>query len=288
MPVMVTHHFTVDVEEYFHSSALEQLIPATQWDGLTRRAPLLVRSLLDRMDASGVRGTFFILGWLAGHEPDLVKEIAERGHEVASHGWDHKRVTHQSPEEFRGSVRRTKRFLEDLVGKEVLGFRAPSFSIVPGREWALDVLLDEGYRYDSSLFPIKQHPTYGYPEGKRDPHWITRPSGRIAEIPPATLRLAGTNLPAAGGAYFRLLPYALIRGALRGAQDRGVPGTFFIHPWELDQERPQDRALPRLIQLRLFGGRRRAWSRLDRLFSEFRFSPIADTVSSMEAQALVG
>ena len=240
------------------------------------------------MDDHGVRGTFFVLGWLARREPDLVKEIAKRGHEVASHGWDHKRVTQQSTKEFRGSVRRTKHFLEDLVGQEVLGFRAPSFSIVPGKEWALDVLLDEGYRYDSSLFPIKQHPSYGYPEGKRDPYWITRPIGRIAEIPPATLRLAGTNLPAAGGAYFRLLPYALIRGALRSAQNRGVPGTFFIHPWELDQERSPDRVLPRLVQLRLFGGRRKLWSRLERLFTDFRFRPIADTLSTMESQALVG
>ena len=177
------------------------------------------------MDIFGVRGTFLILGWLASHEPDLVREIAERGHEVASHGWDHKRVTHQSAQAFRDSVRRTKRFLEDLVGQQVLGFRAPSCSIVPGKEWALDVLLEEGYRYDSSLFPIKHHPAYAYPEGKRDPQWITRPSGRIAEIPPGTLRLAGMNLPAAGG---------------------------------------------------------------DRLLSEFRFSPIANTLSSMESQAIVG
>ena len=285
---MVAHHFTVDVEEYFHSSALEQLIPSERWDGLNRRAPFLVRRLLDRMDDHGVRGTFFVLGWLARREPDLVKEIAKRGHEVASHGWDHRRVTQQSAEAFRESVRRTKHFLEDLVGQEVIGFRAPSFSIVRGTEWALDALLDEGYRYDSSLFPIKQHPSYGYPEGERDPYWITRPAGRIAEIPPATLRLAGTNLPAAGGAYFRLLPYALIRGALRSAQDRGVPGTFFIHPWELDQERPQDGALPRLVRLRLFGGRRKLWSRLERLFTDFRFRPIADTLSTMESQALVG
>ena len=174
------------------------------------------------------------------------------------------------------------------MGQGILGFRAPSFSIVPGKEWALDALLEEGYRYDSSLFPITQHPSYGYPQGQRDPHWITRPSGRIAEIPPATLRLAGTNLPAAGGAYFRLLPYALIRGALRSAQARKVPGTFFIHPWELDQERPQDHMLPPLVKLRLFGGRGRLWSRLDRLFKEFRFRPIADTLSAMESQALVG
>ncbi len=285
---MVAHHFTVDVEEYFHSSALEQLIPSERWDGLNRRAPLLVRRLLDRMEDHGVRGTFFVLGWLAGHEPDLIKEIARRGHEVASHGWDHRRVTQQSVAAFRDSVRRTKHLLEDLVEQEVLGFRAPSFSIVPGKEWAFDALLDEGYRYDSSLFPIKWHPSYGYRKGERDPYWITRPSGRIAEIPPATLRLAGTNLPAAGGAYFRLLPYSLIRGALRSAQDRGVPGTFFIHPWELDQERPQDCVLPRWVQLRLFGGRRKLWSRLDRLFSEFRFRPIADTLSAMESQALAG
>ena len=285
---MVAHHFTVDVEEYFHSSALEQLIPPERWDGLTRRAPRLVNRLLDRMDDHGVRGTFFILGWLAGHEPDMVKEIARRGHEVASHGWDHRRVTQQSAEAFRESVRRTKRFLEDLVGQEVIGFRAPSFSIVRGTEWALDALLDEGYRYDSSLFPIRQHPTYGYPDGERDPYWITRPSGRIAEIPPATIRLIGTNLPAAGGAYFRLLPYSLTRRALLSAQDREVPGTVFIHPWELDQERPRDFVLPRWVQLRLFGGRGGVWSRLDRLFSEFCFCPISDTLYAMDSQAPVG
>lgn len=288
MRAMVTHHFTVDVEEYFHSSALEQLIPSERWDELNRRAPVLVHRLLDRMDHHRVRGTFFVLGWLAAHEPNLVQEIAKRGHEVASHGWDHKRVTHQSEEAFRRSVRRTKHFLEDLVGQAVIGFRAPSFSIVPGKEWALDALLDEGYRYDSSLFPIKQHPAYGYPDGERDPFWITRPLGRIAEIPPATLRVLGTNLPAAGGAYFRLLPYSLVRSAFRSAQDRGVPGTFFVHPWEFDQERPRDVVLPRLVQLRLFGGRERVWHRLDRLLSEFRFGPITDTLATMESQARVG
>ena len=285
---MVTHHFTVDVEEYFHSSALEQLIPPERWDGMNRRAPRLVHRLLDRMDDHGVRGTFFILGWLAGHEPDLVKEIASRGHEVASHGWDHKRVIHQSAEAFRDSLHRTKHFLEDLVGQEVIGFRAPSFSIVPGKEWAFDALLEEGYRYDSSLFPIKLHPTYGYPGAERDPHWITRPSGRIAEIPPATLRLLWRNLPAAGGAYFRLLPYFWTQHSLRSARDRKVPATFYIHPWELDQERPQDLVLPRLVQLRLFGGRAGVWPRLERLFSEFRFRPIVDTLSFMESQAVVG
>jgi polysaccharide deacetylase family protein (PEP-CTERM system associated) len=285
---MVVHHFTVDVEEYFHSTLLEELIPAARWHGLTRRAPFLVHRLLDRMDESGVRGTFFVLGWLAEREPGVVREIAERGHEVASHGWDHKRVTHQAEDAFRRSVHRTKHFLQDLVGQEVNGFRAPSFSIIPGYEWALDVLIDEGHSYDSSLFPIKQHPTYGYPAGERDPYWITRPAGRIAEVPPATLRLRGSNFPAAGGAYFRLLPYSLIRLALSDAQARRLPGTFYIHPWELDPQRPQDCVLPRLLLLRLFGGRERAWARLDRLFRDFRFGPIADTVSSMDSQAVAG
>jgi polysaccharide deacetylase family protein (PEP-CTERM system associated) len=282
------HHFTVDVEEYFHSSALEELIPASEWDGLARRSPLIVRLLLDRMDEHGVRGTFFVLGWLAGHEPELVKEIARRGHEVASHGWDHKRVTQQSPEHFLDSVRRSKDLLEDLVGKAVLGFRAPSFSIVPGKEWALDTLLEAGYRYDSSLFPIKQHPAYGYPDGERDPYWIERPAGRIAEIPPVTLKVVGTTLPAAGGAYFRLLPYGLVRGALRSAQRREAPGTFYIHPWELDLRRPTDREFPKLVKLRLFGGIHRVWPRLDRLFTEFRFRPMAETLASMDSEALVG
>jgi polysaccharide deacetylase family protein (PEP-CTERM system associated) len=284
---MVTHHFTVDVEEYFHSSALEELVPERRWNSLERRAPLMVGDLLDRMEERDVQGTFFVLGWLADHEPALVREIADRGHEIASHGWDHKRVTHQSPEAFRESVRRTKHFLEDLTGTEVAGFRAPSFSIVPGTEWALDILIEEGYRYDSSLFPIKQHPAYGYPEAERDPYWVTRPSGRIVEIAPATLRLMRTNFPAAGGAYFRLLPIALVQAALRSAQRRGQPATFFIHPWELDQRRPSDAVLPRMVQLRLFGGRGRVWGRLEKLFREFRFRPMRDTVSSMKSQALV-
>jgi len=285
---MVVHHFTVDVEEYFHSSALEQLIPPGRWDELTRRAPGLIHRLLDLLDERGVRGSFFVLGWLADHEPDLVKEIATRGHEVASHGWDHKRVTHQSREAFQESVGRCRRVLEDLSGAPVLGFRAPSFSIVPGKEWALDVLLEEGYRYDSSLFPIKQHPAYGYPDGERDPYWIERPGGRIAEFPPATLRLMNTNYPAAGGAYVRLLPFSLVRAAMRSADQRNAPGTFFIHPWEWDDSKPRDARFPPLVKLRLFGGRSRVFSRLDRLCREFRFGRMGDTFAAMQAGAVVG
>jgi hypothetical protein len=144
-----------------------------------------------------------------------------------SHGWDHARVTQQCPTEFRDSVRRTKRELENLTATPVLGFRAPSFSIVPGREWALDLLIEEGYRYDSSVIPVRR-PSYGYSSGRRDPHWLERPAGRLADLPPATLRFCGVNIPAAG-AYFRFFPYGLVRAALREYQHRGVPATFYIH-----------------------------------------------------------
>lgn len=271
---MIRHHFTVDVEEYFHVSAFEPYVPRERWDAFESRVSRGVEALLGALASHAARGTFFVLGWVAERHPDVVRRIARAGHEIASHGWDHRRVTHQRPEEFRESVRRSKAVLEELAGGPVVGFRAPSFSIVPGREWALDILLDEGYRYDSSLFPVRRR-GYGYPDGIRDPHWIERPGGRLLEMPPATLRLARYNLPAAGGGYFRLLPYALVRAALTHAARRGVPATFYIHPWEVDPEQPR-LAVPWLTRVRHYGGLRRTAPRLDRLLQEFRFGAIAD------------
>ncbi|HSH45939.1 MAG TPA: DUF3473 domain-containing protein, partial [Longimicrobiales bacterium] len=168
--------------------------------------------------------------------------------------------------------------LEDLSGTEVLGFRAPSFSIVPGLEWALDVLLEEGYAYDSSLFPIRR-PDYGYPGIPRDHHWMDRPGGRIAQFPPATLQ-AGLRLPAAGGGYLRLLPPGLVHAALRQAERRGVPGTFYIHPWELDPEQPRF-PVSRATRVRHYGGLGRTAGRVENLLAEFNFGTIADTMRSM-------
>jgi polysaccharide deacetylase family protein (PEP-CTERM system associated) len=270
---MVTHHFTVDVEEHFQVLALEPVVPREQWDSLESRVARNVAVLLELLAARGHRGTFFILGWLVERHPEVVKAIHGAGHEVASHGWDHRRVTLQTPEEFRMSVRSTKRALEDLTGAPVLGFRAPNFSITAGREWALDILIEEGYRYDSSLFPVKR-PGYGYSGGRRDPHWLSRPAGRLVEVPPATLRLLGANLPAAGGGYFRLFPYALVSSALREAEGRGVPGTFYIHPWEVDPGQPRfDVSLA--TRVRHYGGLQRTIPRLERLLSEFSFTSIA-------------
>ncbi|HXQ28124.1 MAG TPA: XrtA system polysaccharide deacetylase [Gemmatimonadales bacterium] len=274
-----SHHFTVDVEEYFQVSAFEPVIARSAWDRMETRVARSVTHLLELLARHGTRGTFFILGWVAERHPDVVREIAAAGHEVASHGWDHRRVTELTPGAFRDSVRRTKAALEDLTDAAVVGFRAPSFSIVPGCEWALDVLLEEGYRYDSSLFPVRRR-GYGYPSGQRDPHWIMRAGGRLAELPPATLQRLGWRLPAGGGAYFRLLPYALVAAALRESGRRGVPGTFYIHPWELDPEQPRVRA-PWSTRLRHYGGLGGTVARLERLLAEFQFVPLAETVAAL-------
>jgi len=235
---VTAHHFTVDLEEYFQVSALESRVARSQWTRFESRVFRQVNLLLELLARYEARATFFVLGWVAVRHAELIRTIARAGHEIASHGWDHARVTQQTPLQFRVSIQCTKDALEEISGAPVLGFRAPSFSIVPGREWALDILVEEGYRYDSSLFPV-QRPGYGYPNGRPDPHWLERPVGRLAEIPPTTLRWCGLRLPAAGGAYFRLLPYGVVRTAFRQCERRGVPGTFYIHPWELDPDQPR-------------------------------------------------
>jgi len=279
LPVMTAHHFTIDVEEYFQVSALEPHVRRADWDHYESRVLREVDLLLSLLALNSARATCFVLGWIAERHPDLVRAIASAGHEIASHGWDHVRVTQQTPEQFRDSVRRTRDLLEDITGAPVVGFRAPSFSIVPGKEWALDILVEEGYRYDSSLFPVRR-PGYGYPGGLPDPYWIDCAAGRLLEIPPATLQLGPLRLPAAGGAYFRLLPYGLARAALRQCERRGVPGTFYIHPWEVDPVQPRI-PVSAATRVRHYGGLRKTLTRLERLLGEFQFGPIRETVVAL-------
>lgn len=273
---ILAHHLTVDVEEYFHATALRGQVDPLEWPAFESRVENSVDRLLEALEGHRTSGTFFVLGWLAHRRPHLVRRIHERGHEIASHGWGHLPATEQSPEEFRESVRSSRAVLEDITGSAVLGFRAPSFSIVPGREWALDVLIEEGYAYDSSLFPIVRG-GYGYSDGSRDPIWIVRPAGRIAEFPPATFRVLGVNVPAGGGAYFRLFPYRLVRSALRRCEERGLPTTFYIHPWELDPGQPR-LAVPWSTRLRHYTGLGRTLDRLHQLLEEFPFQPIAGSL----------
>jgi polysaccharide deacetylase family protein (PEP-CTERM system associated) len=271
---VLRHFFTVDVEEWFQVVALAPYAPMDRWHSFESRVAAAMDRLLTLMAAHQVRGTFFTVGWVAERQPALMRRLASEGHELASHTYDHVRITHQTPAAFRDSVRRTKALIEEQTGSEVWGFRAPSFSIVPGTEWALDVLIEEGYRYDSSLFPVRRK-GYGYPRGARDPYWIERPSGRLAEFPPATLQLLGATLPAAGGAYFRLLPPLLVNAAFRQTAARGESGTFYTHPWEWDPGQPR-LDVPLLTKIRHYGGQAGVLGRLDALFRGHRFTSIRD------------
>lgn len=281
----VFHHFTVDVEEYFQVLALEPYIPRSQWDLIPRRLELGLRPLLDLLSEFDALGTFFVLGWVAERAPELVREISRRGHEVASHGSDHRRVTTLSREKFRESIRSSKSTLEDITGHPVIGYRAPNFSIGNSEEWALDILLEEEYRYDSSIFPGRRAGK-GFVRGERDPHPLCLAAGTLEEIPPATLKMGPAILPAGGGAYFRHLPYDFVRLALASAERRGMPGTFYIHPWELDTEQPRIKA-PFLTKLRHYGGLARTVPRLRRLLSTFRFRAIGTTLGMHETASSV-
>jgi polysaccharide deacetylase family protein (PEP-CTERM system associated) len=264
------HVFSVDVEEYFQVGAFEQVIDRSEWERLPTRLADSVCVLLDLLARFDARGTFFTLGWIAARYPEIVQRIADAGHEIASHGWSHRRATTLSVTEFRDEVRRSKAVLEDLVGRPVLGYRAPNFSIGPSNDWAFDVLIEEGYSYDSSVFPVRR-PDYGDTAAPTEPYIIKRSGGTLIELPLATTMLFGTRLPAAGGAYLRHLPFALIRRAFREHETRGIPGMFYIHPWELDPDQPRLR-VPALTRLRHYGGLHRTRRRIERLLEEFRFT----------------
>lgn len=268
------------MEEYFQVKALESVVSRDEWLAMPSRVAASIDALLATLDRHGVKGTFFVLGWLARHRPGVVRSIADAGHEIASHGFHHERVTALSPAAFREDISTSKRALEDLVGKPVWGYRAPSFSIVPGFEWAFDVLIEEGYRYDSSLFPISRR-GYGYPSANRSPHVIRRASGTLVEFPLATTRLFSYQIPAAGGGYLRQFPLGIIRYAFREASDRGEPATFYIHPWEIDPGQP---VLPvsTLNRVRHYRGLAMTMSRIETLLEEFAFGTISSYLCDLD------
>ncbi|HEU4563472.1 MAG TPA: XrtA system polysaccharide deacetylase [Gemmatimonadaceae bacterium] len=287
MPEQTTPQlFTVDVEEHFQVSSLEPFVPREMWDAQPTRVERNVDILLDLLARHGATATFFTLGWVADRHPHVVRRIAAAGHEIASHGWWHRRVHTQAPDEFRRDVREARALLQDLAGAPVLGYRAPSFSITPGHDWAFDVLLEEGYRYDSSLFPIRRS-GYGWPEAPATPHVIRRASGTLFELPPATTVLAGVRVPAAGGGYLRQFPFALIRRAFREHAERELPGVFYIHPWEVDPGQPRI-PVPWLTRVRHYRGLPDTAGRLDRLLSEFRFTSVSACFGAFDDGFLAG
>jgi polysaccharide deacetylase family protein (PEP-CTERM system associated) len=268
-----THFFTVDVEEYFQVRALESVVSREDWLMRPSRVERSVDQLLETLARYDTRATFFLLGWLARHRPQVVRAIVAGGHEVASHGFHHERVPAMTLPQFREDVRSSKKMLEDVSGVAVNGYRAPNFSIIPGYEWAFDILIEEGYAYDSSLFPIRRT-GYGYPTADRAPHVIRRPGGQLAEFPMATTNIFYYPIPAAGGGYLRQFPFGVIRRAFREANARGQPTTFYIHPWEIDAEQPRLPVSP-LNRVRHYRGLKTALPRIERLLQEFHFGTIA-------------
>jgi len=259
---------TVDVEDYFQVWALSPHIPRADWERMPCRVERNTDRILALLEESGAHATFFILGWIAERYPGLVGRIAGAGHEVASHGYAHYRATEQTPAEFLDDIRRAKAVLEDITGIQIKGYRAPSFSVGKSNPWTFDSIAEAGYRYSSSVYPVR-HDHYGMPDAPRFP--FRAPAG-VLEIPIATARVATSNLPAGGGGYFRLLPYALSRSLIRrvNAVD-GQPAVFYFHPWELDPDQPRVAGTSVKTRFRHYVNLHRTESRLHRLLRDFQW-----------------
>jgi polysaccharide deacetylase family protein (PEP-CTERM system associated) len=266
-PSGLVNAMTIDVEDYFHVSAFSQVLDRSSWPKLESRVERNTERLLDLFDEHQVRMTFFVLGWVAERYPELIKSLHRRGHEVACHGLTHELVYKQTPELFRSETQRSKSLLEDLSGAPVRGYRAASYSITAKSLWALDILAELGFEYDSSIFPI-HHDLYGMPGSPRHPHAVAH--GKLLEIPLTTVQLAGQRLPCAGGGYFRLLPYSVFRWSLRRVNAEGLPAVFYMHPWEIDPNQPRIDA-PLKSRFRHYTNLHRTESRLSKLLKEFRW-----------------
>jgi polysaccharide deacetylase family protein (PEP-CTERM system associated) len=265
--------FSVDVEDYFHVQAFADRIRRRDWDEFESRVVDNTRKVLYLLDRHQTRGMFFVLGWVTDRHPELVREIQREGHEIGCHSFWHRLVYEQTPEEFRDDLRLATDVLQQVTGEPVIAYRAPSFSITERSLWALDVLIDEGYRIDSSIYPVR-HDTYGMPNLNPAPHVITRPTGRIIEFPPAVRRKWWFNIPVAGGGYFRLLPWRLSLHWLKNVnrkEDR--PVMFYIHPWELDPAQPR---LPasRKSRFRHYQNLHTTEPKLERLLETMEFQPL--------------
>ena len=270
--------FSVDVEDYFHVSAFESVVERSEWESLPSRVVQNTMRMLDILSKNNVTATFFVLGWVAERYPELVREIANAGHEVASHGYSHRKIYNQDRDTFAAEVRRAKALLEDCVGISVLGYRAASFSITRDSLWALDVLVEEGFVYDSSIYPI-WHDNYGIPGAERKPSRLTTPMGyQIAELPLSTYRILGVPIPVGGGGYFRLYPYWLTHWLLNSIASKGTPVNFYCHPWELDTEQPKFETAPWRSRFRHYNNIGKFESRLTRLLQDFEFTSCANVL----------
>lgn len=289
----IQNFLSIDVEDYFHVSAFENISAPAGWDARECRVEGNTDLILRILDELEVKATFFILGWVAERYPQVTKAIADAGHEVASHGYLHQRVALQERDSYRQDIRRSKALLEDQTGKAVLGYRAPSYSITRQTAWAFDELIEAGFKYDSSIFPMK-HDFYGMPDWprfagyavNREGAWtatdqVTADEKAIREIPITTLKIGGRNLPIAGGGYFRLFPYALTRWGLTHINEKeSQPFVFYLHPWEFDPQQPRMAGAGAKSRFRHYLNLNRTEERFRSLLSDFKFVPLEEMMNN--------
>lgn len=269
----IKNYLTIDVEDYFHVSAFEKDIRFEDWGNHESRVVNNTRKLLKILSSSGeVKGTFFILGWVAEKHPEIVKEIYSNGHEIACHGYRHRLVYNTSPDEFRSDLVKAKNILENITGKKVIGYRAPSYSITKRSLWAFEILEDIGFEYDSSVFPIT-HDIYGIPEAPRFKYNLVEHN--LVEYPISTSKILGLSIPVSGGGYFRLFPYWFTKRNLNKINTKeNQPFIFYIHPWEIDPEQPRVKGVSYFSWFRQYNNLRKTEKRFKRLLSDFKFGPI--------------
>jgi len=270
------HCLTFDIEEHFQVSRFDSPIRRRHWGAFESRVTANTCKVLDLLARYETKATFFVLGWVAERHPGLIKQIAACGHEIASHGYMHELVTAQTPELFRADVRQAKLVLEDLTGSPVQGYRAPGFTITRETLWALPILAEEGYTYDSSVVPIR-HDHCGLPGSDPWHHLKQTSSGPIWEVPPSTVNLGGVRVPIAGGSYFRLLPFSALCGLMRRVEQKGRPLVMYFHPWELDPHQPHMEG-PFLSRMFHYMNLDKMEFRISTLMNAFRFGSIAEQI----------
>ena len=270
------HVLSFDVEEHFQVAAFWSAARRREWDQLASRVESNTRKIADLLSEHSTKATFFVLGWVAERHTDLVKDLAQQGHEIASHGYGHELVYTQTPTQFREDVRRSKQILEDLIGRQVLGYRAPNFSITSQTEWAIPVLIEEGYRYDSSIYK-RFRSTQGSRVAGAGTYQFETEAGTIWEVSPSTMNACGLQLPVAGGGYFRLFPYAASKMFLKNLEKQGSQLVMYLHPWELDPEQPRMNG-PVLSKVRHYLNLGKTEQRLRWLLQDFSFAPINEVV----------
>ena len=269
---MIQNYLTVDVEDYYQVSAFEPLVGLAKWGRYPSRVAKNTRIILEALDRHHVKATFFVLGWAGERDPELVREIVENGHQVACHSYQHRLIYNVSRQEFREDTKRAKGILEQITGKAVLGYRAPSYSITRQSLWAYDILEELGFEYSSSIFPI-YHDRYGIPDAPRFTYKV--PGHAIMEYPISTARYLGRNVPVSGGGYFRIFPYWFTKMALSRINKReNQPFVFFVHPWELDPKQPRMKGASPLSYFRHYTNLGKTKERFENLLNDFRFVPL--------------